>query len=163
MKIIAILWITIGLIQIFMGIDSYIHYSNGGFFLFMIPEETLIKNIILGIISIFIGVGLLKNPKSQIKQVYSIPLWAIIFIILAIIKDSVLVELYGTSYLWTIDYLYFLLSFFTLKAIQKEVDFDRVSWKIFIRNNWLFILISGVLISSLIFIISLLFPYEFFY
>ena len=163
MKKIAILWIVIGLIEVVMGIDSYIRYSNGGFFLFMIPEESVIKNITLGIILIFVGLGLLKNPKGQIRTIYSVPLWAIIYIILATIKDSILIEGYAILNFWTIDYLYFLLSFFTLKAIQEKVDFDRVSWKIFIRNNWLFLLFSGVLISSLIFLISFLLPYEFFY
>ena len=76
---IPILWIITGLAYIFFGLNSYWIYSQPGvLFLVELPESWLTNWIIIGIIALYIGVRLFRQPQKVIRLMFSFPIWILL-------------------------------------------------------------------------------------
>jgi len=64
--IIGIVWIFTGVFFIREGIEAYKEYSTYGImWLFVVPEIIQVKEIILGLVSMFIGIRLIKDKITS--------------------------------------------------------------------------------------------------
>lgn len=159
-----IAWILIGSLELFFGISGYIRYSNGGMmYTFMIPEQIEVKNILFGLISIVIGIGLFINPKQQLKLIYLFPIWVITFILTGTIQSLIKWDYFGLEYIFILDYWFLIISFHTLREFKKDIIISKLNLIEFVKSNWVFTISSAVFINLLIFTLAELMPYEIFY
>ncbi|SHG05159.1 hypothetical protein SAMN05444274_1279 [Mariniphaga anaerophila] len=154
-KIIKYTWIIIGIIQIYICFNMYWIYSSGQLFLFIEPQYVAIKNLIMGIISIIIGFKFDKKNK--------IGLWCILLITLLIPTVKIGINIYElikydetSFYIWaSLDYLLFILIYFTYKRFELEVSF----WKT-IFNNIKTLVLGSLSTLGLIILLNEILSYE---
>lgn len=157
------IWIILGIIELFFGIDGYIMYSSGGLFNIWIPEQIMVKNIAFGIISISMGIDLLFKPKRQVRNVYSISIWVLLFIMTGTIYQRVVWGNFDLEFIVLYDYWFIVLAIFTLKEFKNEGILIELNFFRYLSSNSLFIILSGLILNGSIFILADFLLYELFY
>ncbi len=155
-KRVIIIWIIFALLEIFIGLYRYISVEYYSF----IPEYIAIKNILFGLLSLLIGLLLYKRLE-YLKLINYAPIW-IIFCFLAGIIFQLLDNKsggYATDLSFILDFLYPLLSIWTLKRIRKVCEVEVVSFKEFFKNNLKLIFISSLLLATSVLILGELITY----
>ncbi|MBK3519987.1 hypothetical protein [Carboxylicivirga marina] len=153
--IIGTVWIVTGIAFIVSGLSAYWQYSTSGImWLIVILEIIQVKRIALGLISLLIGIRLVKN-KNIIKDLISLSTWLLILeigiLLFELIKwQSTHLVQYSLSSLIIVILL--LISFKYSTQIKDSVEFNSIVKRQTKRNILIGIILFGVvwLLSSVI-------------
>lgn len=160
-KVISCFWLIFGFVKIYLGISYYFQYSQDGVMWFIyVPVEDAVENIIYGMLSVFLGIKLLKKCWS--KLILTIPFSAIALSIIITIKDYLLYDFLNLINLININYMFIVFSIVSIKILQEESVISKFSFLRIFKKDFIFIIIGTVIINALVFILARFLPYEVF-
>lgn len=183
----AFIWLIAGLVYIGLGLNGYYKYSQGRLWLFMTLNTLYIRDIVFGLLAIWVGIKLLPrlldennildaqaeaSVPNRKKWVYSYPIWIIGFIFFSTIIENVFPDRVIDSFelqplfydfILTIDYLFLYLAYHTLSCLEDTEPITKDTIVQFVLENFLFLLIGMAVLLGLIFGGAELLPYELFH
>jgi hypothetical protein len=164
-KIIPILWILPGLLYLYHGLNGYWNYSREGvLFLITLPETLLTHHIILGLLSLIIGIKLFQNNNKIYMFVFSYGGWILLLTLMHFIYEIIKHNDYRGWGDCILDYLMFIPIFITIGGLKKEnVIQGYGQLKDYYKRHYLMIIIQSVFIFFMTIWLADYFPYSTFY
>jgi len=159
-----VLWGVLGLFGVSIGIERYLFHSQGLLTTFYTPTIISVRNIVFGVLSIWIGIRLFYKPKQIQKWLYAYPSWILGIMIIGVVLFFFVKRICDLDLLVvTLDYLYIPLAYYTIRNINEKGMNQKVSLGQFIKENFLFLGIGIIILLVLIWGLAELFPYSLFF
>lgn len=158
----SILWIITGLLYVFFGIDLYWKYSTPGMlWMLWMPESLAINWLLVGALSLIIGIRLVKHSNKIIGVIFSFPIW----ILLVTLWSFVYGEIVGSYYSdWkdTIFNYFIIIPFIVSMTNLKKETFVSTHRRIanYYSKKWQIIILQSIVIFAIIQILSSSIPYN---
>jgi|GEM_PF-4055252 len=161
--ILPIVWILLGIIGVLIGLNGYYRYTQPVLFTIMVSNDQYLRDIVFGLLSIGIGIMLFTQKYNATKLVYAYPMWVIGFIFFGTIINSIQFKHFESDLIFTVDYLFILLSINTINRLNGEEEFSKSDIIPIIKTHKRFLAIGMFLLLALIWSLYIVFPYEFFH
>ena len=153
-KIIGIMWLIFGIVFLFLGINNIYNYSSSLLWYSMTPIEFAYSQIIYGILSLLIGLKIIKHSQNRY--------WLVLYLaFLLVLYTSIFLYKYGFSTMiyYNINNFLLILTFFTLYKLRKNNGINSLTKYIKENKLWIFLL---PLLCVIPFFFAKIFPYNWF-
>lgn len=158
----AVLWIITAVLYIFFALKWYWDYSTPRILWFVIFPETWATNwLIIGTISLFIGIGLIRQPQKVIGLIFSFPIWLLLLTLMSFIFEIIQHDRYRGWSDCLFDY-FIIIPFIVSVSVIKKENIIQTSRAIIdhYKKKWLTIVIQSIAIFTIIQLLAWFVPYD---